>query len=102
MMASFKAIPICNPCSTANHKQQCHYNCNQKLSFSDFGSRSAILNLLPQKKWEYASRALVQSEGVKTSVEDDKPYVSSGDTKEIQITQARRFHKDLNLLPSEF
>lgn len=99
MMASFKAIPICNPCSTANHKQQCHYNCNQKLSFSDFGSRSAILNLLPQKKWEYASRALVQSEGVKTSVEDDKPYVSSGDTKEIQITQARRFHKDLNLLP---
>lgn len=60
------------------------------------------MNLLPQKKWEYASRALVQSEGVKTSVEDDKPYVSSGDTKEIQITQARRFHKDLNLLPSEF
>lgn len=107
-MAAFKIEPICKPCSANNrHQQHCHYYYfyNQRLGFSDVRFRrlgSAFLNLRLHKKWECALSALVQSEGPTTSVEEDKTSVSSGGTEEVQITETRGFHKDLNLLPSQF
>lgn len=105
MMAAFKVVPICKPCCVNNHQQQhCRYYYNQRLGFSDVCYRqvgSALLDLRLYKKRECALSALVQSEGPTTSVEDDKISVSPGVTEEVQITETRDFHKDLNLLPSE-
>lgn len=102
MMAAFKVVPICKPCCANNHHQHCHYYYNQRLGFSDFCFRrvgSAFLNLRLHKKREYALSALVHSEGPTTSVEDDKPSVSSAGNEEVQITETGGFHKDLNLRP---
>jgi arogenate/prephenate dehydratase len=81
------------------------------LGASDLGPRnsgsafSLRFDLEKFRKWECCSLAVLAQRAI-TPVEDEKPHVSevesSGAIEPTQDNESRGFHKDLNLLPSEF
>jgi len=82
---------------------------HSKVGVSDLGLRRCAdlrcywdLERLP--KWECCCLSVLAQRAI-TPVEDEKPSApqvdTSGATDQVQDTQSRGFHKDLNLLPSE-
>ncbi|XP_071921409.1 arogenate dehydratase/prephenate dehydratase 1, chloroplastic isoform X6 [Coffea arabica] len=100
MMASIKGVPICKACcATNNNHRHCYYYSKQ-VGLSESGSRN-LLNLRVQNKWECRlGGVLTKTQTATTPVEEnDKPSVDGNG--ETQITETRRFHRDLQSLPSE-
>nr|XP_027086788.1 arogenate dehydratase/prephenate dehydratase 1, chloroplastic-like isoform X4 [Coffea arabica] len=98
MMASIKGVPICKACcATNNNHRHCYYYSKQ-VGLSESGSRN-LLNLRVQNKWECRlGGVLTKTQTATTPVEEnDKPSVDGNG--ETQITETRRFHRDLQSLP---
>ncbi|KAL3521974.1 hypothetical protein ACH5RR_014808 [Cinchona calisaya] len=102
-MAALKTVPVYKVCcANINHHHHCSNYYLKNLGVSEAGTRnfgSGLLNLKIQSKWECGSVVLVQTQKATTPVEDDRSSVSPGAIEETQITETRRFHKDLNSLP---
>lgn len=95
---ALKTVPIWACCTNQQHC--CTYPKSLKLGFPDYGSRlsgSNFLNVRPFRKWECL---VLLSERAITPVEDEEPLTSPAAAEDTQITHSKRFHKDLQSLPS--
>ena len=83
-----------------------------RTSFSHQGvsdlrsNRSGLCVNLSLKKWECCCLGVSMAQRAITPVEDEKPNLSgmesAGAIQRIEEIEAMGFHKDMNLLPSEF
>lgn len=74
---------------------------------SDLGSaRSGLALNLSLRNWECCCLGVSLAQRAITPVEDEKPNLpgmeSAGAIERIENNESRGFHKDMNLLPSEF
>jgi len=103
---------ICSPfhfLMAASHIWVSPLRPHSNVGVSDLGLRRCVdmrcnwdLERLP--RWECCCLSVLAQRAI-TPVEDEKPLIPQVETSEaidqVQNTQSRGFHKDLNLLPSE-